>query len=267
MIELLKEKAAERKRWGYRRLHVLVRREGFDVNLKRTYRIYRQCGLQVRRRKHRRKKVQRVFEPFVSQAANQRWSMDWALVVMSPSARYVHDWTSCGRAVKLLTVVDDCTKQCLWLETASSITGERVSNILDDIVELRGKPSGIHTDNGPEFAGVALDKWSYRNEVKHTFIQPGKPQQNCYIESFNGKLRDECLNEHWFENLDHARSILESWREDYNAVRPHQSIGNMTPDQYAAALAASPLGGSMKEETIDQSTNNRNKATKADYDC
>ncbi len=249
LAEFLKQKACERKRWGYRRLHVLVEREGFGSGLKSTYRLYRQLGLQVKGRKRRRKRLERVFEPFVAESRNQRWSMD-----------FVHDWTAEGRAMKLLTVVDDCTKQCLWIEADSSITGESVSRILDDIVELRGRPEAIHTDNGPEFAGVALDKWCYRNSVRHTFIQPGKPQQNCYVESFNGKLRDECLNEHWFESLDHAFGILSSWREDYNEVRPHQSLGNLTPNRYAAELAAGPHGGHAMER-IDQANYNLNKTT------
>jgi putative transposase len=253
---LLREKALERKRWGYRRLHVLVRREGMEVNLKRTYRVYRDEGLQVRRRKRKRHRMARTFEPFVSTEPNQRWSMD-----------FVHDCTWKGQAMRMLAVVDDCTKECLWIEVATSIPGSRVSQVLGDLSELRGKPARIHSDNGPEFAGMALDRWCYENGVEHTFIQPGKPQQNCYAESFNGKLRDECLNEHWFDSVAHARGIVESWWQDYNEVRPHSSLGNLTPSQYAAKLAASPLGGLGRNDTVDQSSNNNHKATTQDSYC
>lgn len=253
LLALIKEKALERKRWGYRRLHVLVRREGHQVNMKRTYRIYRDAGLQVRRRKRKRHRLERVHEIFESAEPNQRWSMD-----------FVHDVTCGGRRMRMLTVVDDHTKRCLWIEVDSSISGHRVSRILDNLVELHGKPERVHSDNGPEFAGTALDQWSYANGVEHTFIQPGKPQQNCYVESFNGKLRDECLNEHWFESVAHARELVESWRVDYNEVRPHYSLGNKTPDEYAAELAASPLGGLGREETVDQSTDRQDNQNLGD---
>lgn len=255
LLELLKAKAAERKRWGYRRLHVLVRREGHEVNLKRVYRIYRDAGLQVRRRKRKRHRLERVHEIFESAAPNQRWSLD-----------FVHDSTWKGLRMRMLTIVDDHTRECLWIEVDGSISGHRVSRILDNLVDLRGRPGRIHTDNGPEFAGLALDRWSYMNGVEHTFIQPGKPQQNCYVESFNGKLRDECLNEHWFDSVPHARAIVEEWRSDYNEVRPHHTLGLKTPSDYAAELAASPLGG-LKTETIDQAHDNNHNLTTGDSHC
>ncbi len=164
----------------------------------------------------------------------------------------------------MLTVVDDHTKRCLWIEVDSSISGCRVSRILDNLIDLYGKPERIHSDNGPEFAGMALDQWSYRNGVEHTFIQPGKPQQNCYVESFNGKLRDECLNEQWFDSVAQAREIVENWRVDYNEVRPHYSLNQKTPEEYAAELAASPLGGLRGKETFDQSPNKQDNLNQGD---
>jgi len=230
---------------------VLVRREGMEINLKRTYRVYRDAGLQVGRRKRKRHRLARVHEIFESSKPNRRWSMD-----------FVHDATWKGRRMRMLAVVDDHTKRCLWIEVDTSISGHRVSRILDNLVELHGRPERIHTDNGPEFAGMALDQWSYLNGVRHIFIRPGKPQQNCYVESFNGKLRDECLNEHWFDSVGHAREIVEKWRIDYNEVRPHYSLNQKTPSEYADEVAASPLGGSGKNQIIDQSTNNQHKSTK-----
>ena len=222
---LLSQKALERKRWGYRRLKTLLERDGHYDNHKRVFRIYQNEGLQVRKRKRKRHRIERKHEPVVTQKPNDRWSMD-----------FVHDSTSTGLRLRMLTVVDDHTRECLWIELDRSISGHRVCRILDNLVELRGKPKCIHSDNGPEFAGVALDQWSYRNEVKHTFIQPGKPQQNCYVESFNGRLRDECLNEHWFESIIHAQQIVEDWRVDYNEVRPHSSLNRLTPQQYASSI-------------------------------
>ena len=199
-------------------LHVPVRREGHEVNLKRTYRIYSDAGLQVRRRKRKRHRLARVHEIFESSKPNQRWSMD-----------FVHDSTWKGRRMRMLAVVDDHTKRCLWIEVDSSISGHRVSRILDNLVELHGKPERIHSDNGPEFAGMALDQWSYRNGVEHTFIQPGKPQQNCYVESFNGKLRDELLNGEIFYTLQEAQVLIERWRRHYNTIRPHSALGYRPP--------------------------------------
>ncbi|MEX2430967.1 MAG: IS3 family transposase, partial [Dehalococcoidia bacterium] len=211
---------------GYRRLGVLLRREDFAVNQKRVYRLYREEGLAVRRRKRPRRCGRvRVARPTPFEA-NQRWSMD-----------FVSDSLANGRRVRILTVVDDFTRECLATEVDTSLPGLRVARVLDQLREIRGLPEVITVDNGPEFAGRALDAWAYAREVRLHFIEPGKPVQNAYIESFNGRLRDECLNEHWFGSLHQARSIIEAWREDYNGVRPHSALGNRTPQEFAAGMA------------------------------
>lgn len=228
--ETLRRHAAVRRRWGYRRLLVLLRREGIMDNHKRVYRLYCSEGLQVRKRRRRKQRLVRGIErPPTPQRANERWSLD-----------FVHDRLANGRALRLLTIHDDYTRECLWIEADISLSGPRVARVLDCVTELRGRPSSILTDNGPEFAGLALDRWTHNHNVQHRFIAPGKPSQNSYIESFNGKLRDECLNENEFINLQHARELVESFREDYNETRPHSSLGRMTPAEFAAR---GPHGG------------------------
>jgi putative transposase len=194
--ERIGEVAAERRRFGYRRIHALLRREGLHANHKRVYRLYRQAGLMVtRRRKRARVAVER--EPLLLPSRpNEVWSMD-----------FVMDALSSGRRLKCLTVVDDFTKEALELVLDHSISGEYVTRALDQVVRFRGAPCAIRTDQGPEFTGRALDQWAYRNGVDLKLIQPGKPTQNAYIESFNGKFRDECLNEHWFATLAEARGL------------------------------------------------------------
>jgi putative transposase len=156
---------------------------------------------------------------------NERWSMDFA-----------HDMLSNGRRIRMLVVVDDFTRECLSIEVDTSLSGRRVTRVLNWLKETRGLPERIVSDNGPEFTGLALDAWSYRNGVKLQFIEPGKPVQNAYVESFIGKLRDECLNEHWFSGLEDARGTIETWRQDYNENRPHSSLGNMTPEEFVRSL-------------------------------
>lgn len=231
----LRELAAERRRFGYRRLGVLLRREAFAVNHKRVYRLYREEGLAVRRRKRLRRCGRgRVARPAPVEA-NQRWSMD-----------FVSDSLANGRRVRILTVVDDFTRECLATEVDTSLPGLRVARVLDQLGQLRGLPEAITVDNGPEFAGRALDAWAYERQVQLHFIEPGKPVQNAYIESFNGRLRDECLNEHWFGSLHQARRIIEEWREDYNCVRPHSALDNWTPQAFAAKMAVkTPAGFSL----------------------
>jgi putative transposase len=214
--------AAERRRYGYRRLCILLRREAFLVNHKRVYRLYREEGLTVQRRKRKRMcAAARVPMPAPCRS-NQRWSMD-----------FVADSLVSSRRIRLLNVVDDFTRQCLATETDTSLPGLRVTRVLDRLAFERGLPEVITVDNGPEFTGRAVDAWAYEHGVRLHYIQPGKPVQNAYIESFNGKLRDECLNEHWFTTLAEARAIVASWREDYNSVRPHSSLGNLTPNEFA----------------------------------
>jgi putative transposase len=200
----------------------MLRREGWLVNHKRIARIYREEHLQVRT-KRRKKMTSGARVPLsMPAAANERWSMD-----------FVMDATSLGRRVRILAIVDDYTRECLAVEVDTSISGLRVARVLDRLLELRGKPKGITVDNGPEFAGRALDTWAYNNKVRLNFIRPGKPVENAYIESFNGRLRDECLNSHEFGSLQEARGIIEVWREDYNEKRPHGSLNDMTPTEFA----------------------------------
>jgi putative transposase len=218
--ERLRALAEERRRFGYRRLHVLLRREGYRVNLKRVYRRYREEGLTVRRRR-RRRRVARGAPLAVPTQINERWSLDFLL-----------DTLEDGRRVRLLAVVDDFTRACLAIEVDTSLGGRRVVEVLQRLTDTRGKPAVLVTDNGPEFVGRALDTWAYTQRIRLHFIEPGKPNQNAYVESFNGRLRDECLNEHWFLSLAHARHIVEAWRLDYNAVRPHSALGNLSPTEF-----------------------------------
>ena len=218
--ERLHALAAERRRFGYRRLYVLLRREGYRVNLKRVYRLYRDEGLAVRRRR-RRRRVARGTPLAGPTRINERWTLDFLL-----------DTLEDGRRVRLLAVVDDFTRACLAIEVDTSIGGRRVVEVLQRLVETRGKPTVLITDNGPEFVGRALDAWAYAQGIRLHFIDPGKPNQNAYVESFNGRFRDECLNEHWFLSLVQTRQIVEAWRLDYNAVRPHSSLGNVSPTEF-----------------------------------
>lgn len=217
--------ASERRRFGYRRLHVMLRREGWHVNHKRVYRIYRAAGLTVRKRG--RKRVARERLPAAVPARpNECWSLD-----------FVSDTLWWGRKIRLLTVVDACTRESLAIEVDTSLSGARVARVLDQVTGTRGAaPVEITLDNGPELTSKALDQWAYERGVRLRFIEPGKPVQNCFIESFNGRLRDECLNEHWFQSLPHARRIVEEWRIDYNRNRPHSSLGNQTPEEFRAAF-------------------------------
>ena len=216
----LRALAAERRRFGYRRLYVLLRREGYRVNLKRIYRLYRQEGLAVRRRV-RRRRIPRGTVLARPSRINERWSLDFVL-----------DSLEDGRRVRLLAVVDDFTRTCLAIEVDTSIGGHRVVEVLQRLVETRGTPAMLLTDNGPEFISRAVDAWAYAHGIHLHFIDPGKPNQNAYIESFNGRLRDECLNEHWFLSLAQARQIIEAWRVDYNGVRPHSALGNVSPTEF-----------------------------------
>jgi len=222
----IEEIAAVKRRYGYRRVYLRLRREGWQVNRKRVYRLYRDAGLAVRRRKRKRIGVcERKPLPKPTRA-NVSWSMD-----------FVADGLIGGRRLRCLTIVDDCTRECVAIEVDTSITGVRVQAVLERLADTRGLPMSITVDNGPEFDGQVLDKWAYRRAVQLSFIRPGKPNENAYIESFNGKFRDECLNEHWFLSLAHARSVIEDWRIEYNTERPHSSLGNRTPAEFAKALA------------------------------
>jgi putative transposase len=232
----------ERRRFGYRRLMVLLRREGWAVNHKRVYRLYRQERLGVRRRKRKRMGAVERQPLALPTRQNQRWSMD-----------FVSDALSEGGKFRSLNIVDDFSRECLAAEADTSITGARVVRVLERLRERRGLPQLLVMDNGPEFAGQALDVWAYAQGVKLHFIEPGKPVQNAFIESFNGKMRDECLNEHWFLSLGEARETIEAWRRDYNEVRPHSGLGDRTPQEFAGAGAALPPsrpGGKNKNQEL-----------------
>jgi putative transposase len=217
--ERLRQLAQQHPRWGYRFLALLLRREGHKVNHKRVLRLYREEGLKLRPK--RRKKVvsvQRV-KPPVTTGINQRWSMD-----------FVSDTLSCGRRFRALSIIDCHSRECLALEVDVSLSGERVVRVLERLRETRSLPQVIQTDNGPEFTGHKLDAWAYQHRVKLFFIEPGKPVQNAHIESFNGKLRNECLNLEWFMNLREAQQVIERWRMEYNQFRPHSALNNLPPE-------------------------------------
>ncbi len=216
--------AAQRRRYGSPRLGVLLRRDGFTDNHKRIERIYREEGLQVKKRKRKQTcRTGRTRQIEVPDRPDQRWSMD-----------FVHDSLAGGRRLRCLTIIDDFTRECPHLEVAPSISGERVARVLDYLAWSRGLPDEIVVDNGPEFTSLALDKWAYQNGVSLHFIDPGKPNQNAFIESFNRSFRDECLNDNWFINLGDATRKIEKWRKEYNNFRPHSSLGDLTPDEFVA---------------------------------
>jgi putative transposase len=217
----IRELALERPRWGYRRIHVLLRREGWAVNRKRVYRLYRDQGLAVRRKGKRKRSQVRRLERAPLKGPGERWSLD-----------FVHDTLSSGRSFRCLTVMDEFSREALAIHVAHSIPSVRVIEVLERLRTERGLPELLVTDNGPEFTSRAFDAWAYARGVKLHHIQPGKPTQNCFIESFNGTLRDECLNLHWFPALSHARRIIEDWRRDYNHARPHSSLGDLTPNEF-----------------------------------
>jgi putative transposase len=219
----IKELAQKRRRFGCARLHIMLRREGFVINHKRTERIYKEEGLSLRiRRRKKMAAIQRIEAPMPTRP-NERWSMD-----------FVSDALSSGRKIRALAIVDDYSRKCHRIEIDTSIGGQRVVRVLSEIAQREGLPEVITIDNGPEFISKALDAWAYQRGIKLNFIRPGKPVDNSFIESFNGRFRDECLNDHWFTGLDEARKIVEDWRIDYNNERPHTSLGNLTPEEFLA---------------------------------
>jgi putative transposase len=232
LLERLQAHAAVRARYGYRRLHTLVAREGIVANHKRVHRVYREAGLQVRRRWRKRlTRADRVPLPAPS-SRGERWSMD-----------FMADTLADGRAFRTLNIVDDFSRECVAIEVDRSLPGARVVRVLEHLRLTIGLPKAIVLDNGPEFAGRALEAWAYANNVELRFIRPGKPIENAYVESFNGKFRDECLNEHWFVSLADAKAIIEVWRVDYNTVRPHGSLGQLTRRPTPQPPARTPSQG------------------------
>lgn len=218
----LKELAERRSTWGCPMLHAVVKREGLVVNHKRTERIYKEERLSLKLRKRRTKKVSELRAPLLPvENPNERWSMD-----------FIHARLISGRRFKSLTIVDDCTRESPEIETDTSLPGRRVVRVLDRLKETRGLPKVIVVDNGPEFSGRVLDDWAWRNGVKLHFIDPGKPVQNPYIESFNATFRKDCLNQNWFYTLEEAREEIEKWRRDYNEFRPHSSLQDLSPSEF-----------------------------------
>ncbi|MCP1758543.1 putative transposase [Bradyrhizobium elkanii] len=218
----MKAIAQERRRFGYRRLHVLLKREGYVINHKKLFRLYREEKLAVRRPGGRKRAIGTRAPMTVPMAPNDRCSLD-----------FVSDQLTDGRRFRILTVVDDCTRECLALVADTSLSGIRVARELDPLVIERGKPKMVVSDNGSEFTGNAILTWADRNRVAWHYIAPGKPMQNAFIESFNGRLRDELLNETLFTSLAQARVALRCWRTDYNDARPHSRLGWKTPSEFA----------------------------------
>ena len=223
--ERLRQLAYQRQRFGYRRLGVLLRREGVVVNHKRVYRLYREEGLAVRRQRRKRvARTGRVARRALCQE-NERWSLD-----------FMADSLATGRSFRTLNIVDDWSRECLMIAVDTSLPGARVARVLDQLQASRGTPQCIVLDNGPELTSAIVDQWAAGHGVVLDFIEPGKPIQNAYIEGFNGKFRDECLNQHWFSNLVEAREIIEAWRQDYNRERPHSALGYATPREFAESV-------------------------------
>ena len=219
----LRALAEERRRWGCPLLYQLIRREGWRVNHKRVERLYREEGLSLRRHRRRKRLSHLRVVRQAPAAANQAWALD-----------FVHDRLLDGRGFRALAVIDEWSRESLAIEVDLSLTGERVKRVLERLGSGRGLPAVIQSDNGPEFTGRVLDQWAYERGVKLQFIEPGKPIQNAFIESFNSRLREECLNEHVFLSLDDARGKIERWRTEYNRERPHSSLGHLTPEEFAA---------------------------------
>jgi putative transposase len=223
----LRDLANERRRFGYRRLFVLLRQNGEPSGINRIYRLYREEGLTVRKRRARRRAVGARAPILIEPRPNARWSLD-----------FVHDQLACGRRFRILNIVDDVTRECLAGIPDTSISGRRVARELTSLVHRRGKPGMIVSDHGTEFTSNAMLAWSQEHQITWHFIAPGKPMQNGFCESFNGRMRDELLNESLFFGLDHARTSIASWIADYNEQRPHSALGYLTPARYAANLTA-----------------------------
>ena len=223
----LEELARERQRFGYRRLTALLRREGRNINHKRVYRMYRELGLAIRKRT-RRHSGQRLAGATHSSLdrCNQRWAMD-----------FVSDTLARGRTFRVLTIIDEFTRECLAVEADTSLPGLRVIRVLERLADTRGLPQEIHVDHGPEFVCRSVRSWCEEHHVLLRYIDAGRPMQNGHIESFNGRFRDECLNANWFSSLANARTQVEAWRTDYNQSRPHSALGYSTPNEFAALIA------------------------------
>ena len=228
--ERIQALAQRHKRHGVGMIHLKLRQAGMLVNYKRVERLYQEARLQVRRRKRKKVPVGERQPLLRPTAANQVWSMD-----------FVFDRTGEGRVLKCLTIVDDATHEAVAIEVERAISGQMLTRVLDRLALSRGLPRVIRTDNGKEFCGKAMVEWAHGRGVDLRLIEPGKPNQNAYVESFNGRLRDECLNEHWFTSLLQARTVIETWRREYNEERPKKALGGLTPAAYAKQLAEAQL--------------------------
>jgi len=222
----LLQAAREKPRWGYRRLQIVLDQTGEHVNHKRVYRIYRKAGLMIRRKARRRLRRAGSARPALS-GANQEWALD-----------FVHDATESGRKFRALSVVDPYTRQSLALEVDTSVGSRRITRVLEGIIAERGRPQAIRADNGPESTSRHFLAWCLERKLDLVHIEPGKPVQNAHVESFHGKLRDECLNASWFANLFEARRKIAAWRKEYYEERPHSSLGYRTPAAFAQQMAA-----------------------------
>jgi putative transposase len=220
----LLELARQKPRYGYRRLHVLLQRQGQAVNVKRVYRLYREEGLMVRRQR-RKRLVRSMSAESRLQRANQEWAMD-----------FIIDGLASGRMVRILSVVDAYTRECLALEADTSLGSGRVIRVLERLIAARGAPQSLRSDNGPEFTSRRMLGWAEEHKITLVHIQPGKPMQNGHVESFHGRLRDECLNAHWFRTLNDVRTTLEKWRQEYNCERPHSGLDYRTPEEFRQTL-------------------------------
>ena len=217
----LRDLAAARVRYGYRRLHVLLRREGWRVNHKRVYRLYRLEGLALRRRCRRKRTSMVRVIPNQAQVPNERWSMD-----------FVSDTLANGQRFRALTLVDNVSRVSPAIEVGVSLTGRHVVAVLERLKATQGLPQRIAVDNGPEFISKVLDAWTHENGVQLEFSRPGKPTDNAFIESFNSRLRQDCLNQHWFRSIGEAQTIIEAWRQDYNLNHPHSALGYSSPEMF-----------------------------------
>jgi putative transposase len=223
--EAMKKVASERRRFGYRRIHVMLERQGIMMNQKKLRRLYREEKLQVRKRGGRKRALGTRRPMLLPSLPNERWSLD-----------FVSDALTDGRRFRVLAVVDDYSRECLALVADTSLSGLRVTRELTELIKHRGKPNMIVSDNGTELTSRAVLKWCQETGIEWHYIQPGKPMQNAFVESFNGSFRDECLNETLFTSLDEARTKIKEWKDDYNQNRPHSSLGNLTPNEYARKM-------------------------------
>lgn len=234
------EIAQVRRRFGYRRVHDLLKPDFPGINHKRVYRLYTEQNLTVRKRKKSKRPISERLPLRAAVTINEVWSMD-----------FVADSLVNGRRLKCLTVADDFTHECVDIVADFGIGGQYVTRILDQAAIFRGYPEAVRTDNGPEFTCRAFMGWCQKHGIQHLLIEPGKPMQNGYIESFNGKFRDECLNEHWFDTLTHARTEIALWRTDYNEVRPHSSLGRIPPALFAKEQRHRQLANATQTQEIN----------------